>query len=41
VVESASREGVTISFREYCKVGVPLTILTLMLGIGWLQFVHY
>jgi Na+/H+ antiporter NhaD/arsenite permease-like protein len=41
VVESARREGVTISFGEYCKVGIPLTILTLALGIGWLQFVRY
>jgi Na+/H+ antiporter NhaD/arsenite permease-like protein len=41
VVESARREGVTISFLEYCKVGIPLTILTLALGIGWLQFVRY
>jgi Na+/H+ antiporter NhaD/arsenite permease-like protein len=41
VVECARREGVTISFWEYCKVGVPLTILTLFLGIGWLQFVRY
>ena len=41
VVESAAREGVAISFWEYCKVGIPLTILTLVLGIGWLQFVHY
>jgi Na+/H+ antiporter NhaD/arsenite permease-like protein len=41
VVESARREGVTISFWEYCKVGIPLTVLTLALGIAWLQFVHY
>ena len=41
VVENASREGVTVSFWEYCKVGIPLTILTLALGIAWLQFVHY
>jgi Na+/H+ antiporter NhaD/arsenite permease-like protein len=41
VVESARREAVTISFWEYCKVGIPLTILTLALGIAWLQFVHY
>jgi Na+/H+ antiporter NhaD/arsenite permease-like protein len=41
VVESARREGVTISFWEYCKVGIPLTILTLALGIAWLQFVRY
>jgi Na+/H+ antiporter NhaD/arsenite permease-like protein len=41
VVESARRSGVTISFWEYCKVGIPLTILTLVLGIAWLQFVPY
>ncbi len=41
VVESARREGVTISFREYSRVGVPLTLLTLAIGIAWLQFVHY
>ena len=33
--------GVTISFWEYCKVGIPLTVLTLLLGIAWLQIVHY
>ena len=41
VVENAQREGVTISFWEYCKVGVPLTVLTLTLGIAWFLFVHY
>ena len=41
VVENARREGVTVSFWEYCKVGMPLTILTLGLGIAWLQFIHY
>jgi Na+/H+ antiporter NhaD/arsenite permease-like protein len=41
VVENARREGVTISFGEYCKVGVPLTLLTLALGILWLKFVPY
>jgi Na+/H+ antiporter NhaD/arsenite permease-like protein len=41
VVENAKREGVTISFWEYCKAGVPITILTLALGIGWLMLVHH
>jgi Na+/H+ antiporter NhaD/arsenite permease-like protein len=41
VVESASREGVRVSFWEYCKVGIPLTVLTLALGVLWLQFVSY
>ena len=37
VVEGARREGVEISFWEYCKAGVPVTILTLALGIVWLE----
>ncbi len=41
VVEGASREGVTISFWDYCKVGIPLTLVTLALGMAWLQFVPY
>ena len=39
VVESASREGFVISFADYLKVGVPVTILTLAVGIGWLWLV--
>ena len=41
VVEQARREGVSVSFLEYCKVGVPLTLLTLALGVAWLMFVPY
>jgi Na+/H+ antiporter NhaD/arsenite permease-like protein len=41
VVEKARRAGVDISFTEYCKVGVPLTLLTLALGVAWLQFASY
>ncbi len=41
VVENARRERVSVSFWEYCKVGIPLTVLTLALGIAWLEFVHY
>ena len=41
VVESARREGVVVSFGEYCKVGVPLTVLTLALDVAWLQFVPF
>jgi len=36
VVEKANRAGVVISFWEYCKVGIPLTILTLIVGVLWL-----
>jgi Na+/H+ antiporter NhaD/arsenite permease-like protein len=41
VVENASREGVVVSFWDYCKVGLPLTLLTLGLGIAWLEWVRY
>jgi Na+/H+ antiporter NhaD/arsenite permease-like protein len=34
VVESARTSGIRIGFAEYCRVGVPLTVVTLLLG--WL-----
>lgn len=41
VVESARRSGAEISFLEYLKVGIPLTILTTLLGMAWLLGTHY
>jgi Na+/H+ antiporter NhaD/arsenite permease-like protein len=41
VVERARHQGVEVSFWEYCKVGIPVTILTLGLGMAWLMFVRY
>jgi Na+/H+ antiporter NhaD/arsenite permease-like protein len=41
VVESARRSGANISFFEYLKVGIPLTVLTTALGIAWLALVRY
>jgi Na+/H+ antiporter NhaD/arsenite permease-like protein len=41
VVENARRAGTELSFLEYLKVGVPLTVLTNIVGIGWLARVHY
>jgi Na+/H+ antiporter NhaD/arsenite permease-like protein len=34
VVEAARPARIEIRFLEYCRVGVPLTVLTLFLG--WL-----
>ena len=34
VVEEARTSGVAIGFVEYCKVGVPITAVTLF--VGWL-----
>ena len=41
VVENARREGVALSFGDYVKVGIPVTLLTLAVGVVWLRFVPY
>jgi Na+/H+ antiporter NhaD/arsenite permease-like protein len=41
VVEQARKEGVTIGFWDYCRVGIPVTLLTLLLGAGWLALARY
>ncbi|WP_406701264.1 anion transporter [Singulisphaera sp. Ch08] len=41
VVENARRAGTDLGFVEYLKVGVPLTLVTILVGVAWLQFVHY
>jgi Na+/H+ antiporter NhaD/arsenite permease-like protein len=40
VAETARRQHVTLSFWEYLKTGVPITILTLMWGAFWLIVVR-
>ncbi len=37
VAESAARQQVRLSFVEYLKAGVPVTVLTLLLGVIWLS----
>jgi Na+/H+ antiporter NhaD/arsenite permease-like protein len=39
VVEAASRYGVTISFREHARTGIPVTLLSLSIAAGWLWFI--
>jgi Na+/H+ antiporter NhaD/arsenite permease-like protein len=39
VVERAAAEGVHIGFREYFRLGLPLTVATLALGSIWLSLV--
>ncbi len=36
VAESAKRRGVIIKFTEYLKAGIPITVITIFLGIYWL-----
>ena len=38
VVEKAARRGVAITFRDYFRVGAPLTLLTLAFGTLWLMW---
>ena len=37
VVQKAALRGVSISFWDYFKVGLPLTVLTLAVGTLWLS----
>lgn len=41
VVEQARKEGVTISLWDYCRVGIPVTLLSLSTGAAWLAFDWY
>jgi Na+/H+ antiporter NhaD/arsenite permease-like protein len=41
VVEHARREGVLVSFGDYLRVGVPVTLGTLAVGVAWLHFLPY
>jgi Na+/H+ antiporter NhaD/arsenite permease-like protein len=37
VIEKASRRGVTIGGWAHARVGIPLTVLTLLIGIWWMS----
>jgi Na+/H+ antiporter NhaD/arsenite permease-like protein len=39
VAESAARHGVRLDLATYCAVGIPLTLLTVIGGVGWLVWV--
>jgi Na+/H+ antiporter NhaD/arsenite permease-like protein len=36
VAERAKREGVTITFFAYWRIGLPLTLMSLAFGTWWL-----
>lgn len=38
VAESARSRGVQLSFQEYLKAGIPITLLSLAFGIVWLAY---
>jgi Na+/H+ antiporter NhaD/arsenite permease-like protein len=37
VIEQARRDGIEITFSDYLRVGLPVTIITLAIDIAWLQ----
>ncbi|MCL4857975.1 MAG: anion transporter [Caldilineaceae bacterium] len=37
VAESARSQGVQLSFNEYLKAGIPITLFSLLIGVGWLS----
>jgi Na+/H+ antiporter NhaD/arsenite permease-like protein len=39
VAELAGQQGVDLGFGAYLKVGVPITLVTLGVGVGWLMVV--
>jgi Na+/H+ antiporter NhaD/arsenite permease-like protein len=40
VIERAAAHGVQVDFHEYLRVGLPLTLVTLVLGAVWLFLVR-
>lgn len=40
VAESAKKEGVVLSFGEYLKCGLPITLITIIMGIIWLSLFY-
>ncbi|RMG72270.1 MAG: hypothetical protein D6710_05030 [Nitrospirae bacterium] len=38
-IEQASRFGITISFREYARTGIPVTITSISVLLGWILMV--
>jgi Na+/H+ antiporter NhaD/arsenite permease-like protein len=36
VIEEAKRDGIVLSFREHARVGIPVTIASLVILLGWL-----
>ncbi|WP_295457379.1 SLC13 family permease [uncultured Thiodictyon sp.] len=39
VVDAANRAGLSISFGEFAKVGVPVALISLLIAWGWVRYV--
>ncbi len=40
IVVQRARHDIRISFWDYCRVGIPLTILSLAAGAAWIGWFH-
>ncbi|MFQ3621770.1 MAG: anion transporter [Spirochaetales bacterium] len=40
VAESAKKYGVHLGFAKFLVVGVPVTLLTLFIGVAWIEFIY-
>jgi Na+/H+ antiporter NhaD/arsenite permease-like protein len=40
VVDAAARQGIAIGWRQHARVGVPVTVVTLLIAAGWLALLH-
>ena len=40
VVEQASQMGIKISFRQHAAIGIPVTLLSLLILSGWIFFIR-
>jgi len=38
VAETARQRGIRLEFMEYLRAGLPITLLSLGMGILWLEF---
>ncbi len=39
VAESAKLRGISLDFKEYLKIGIPITFISIMLGILWINLI--
>ena len=37
VAEAAARRGVKLSFREFTRSAAVITLISLVLGVGWIR----
>jgi Na+/H+ antiporter NhaD/arsenite permease-like protein len=41
IIQNAEKQGETLTFLEFAKIGIPLTLLQLMVYWAWLSFLPF